>query len=53
MESEQQKPGSEASDRQVVDSQTLLRGQKQLVIQHGDEVYRLILTRNNRLILQK
>ena len=36
-----------------VDSAELLRGERQVVIRHGDESYRLILTRNGRLILQK
>ncbi|TWT37593.1 Hemin uptake protein hemP [Posidoniimonas corsicana] len=30
-----------------------MRGQKQLIIRHDGESYRLIVTRNNRLILQK
>lgn len=43
-----------ASDSvRVIDSETLFQGQKLVVIQHEGEDYRLILTRNNRLILQK
>lgn len=34
-------------------SDELLRGARQLRILHGGEVYRLVLTRNNKLILQK
>lgn len=36
-----------------VESEQLFEGQKQLIIRHAGEQYRLILTRNNRLILQK
>lgn len=35
------------------ESQELFRGSKIVVIQHAGETYRLLLTRNNRLILQK
>ena len=31
----------------------LLHGEREVLIRHGDEVYRLCLTRNNKLILQK
>lgn len=34
-------------------SDDLFQGQKTLVIRHGGEIYRLSVTRNNRLILQK
>lgn len=37
----------------AVCSEELLRGGRQLEIVHGNEVYRLVLTRNNKLILQK
>jgi hemin uptake protein HemP len=35
------------------ESQDLFRGSRVVVIQHAGETYRLLLTRNNRLILQK
>jgi hemin uptake protein HemP len=35
------------------DSADLLRGEREVRIRHADEVYRLRLTRNNKLILQK
>ena len=35
------------------DSASLLRGEKEVLIRHGGEVYRLRLTRNDKLILQK
>ncbi|MBV9824955.1 MAG: hemin uptake protein HemP [Alphaproteobacteria bacterium] len=37
----------------VVSSTELLRGGRELLIQHGQERYRLILTRSNKLILTK
>ena len=36
-----------------VASEELLRGETELLIRHGDELYRLKLTRNGKLILQK
>lgn len=36
-----------------IDSCDLLRGESELLIRHGDELYRLKLTRNGKLILQK
>lgn len=36
-----------------VDSSELLCGESELHIRHGDELYRLKLTRNGKLILQK
>ena len=37
----------------VVRSDHLLQGHRELRIVHGSEVYRLLVTRNNKLILQK
>jgi hemin uptake protein HemP len=37
----------------LLDSRTLFAGASQLWIRHGGELYRLQLTRNNRLILIK
>jgi hemin uptake protein HemP len=37
----------------VVQSEELLHGQREVQIVHGTEVYRLLVTRNNKLILQK
>lgn len=37
----------------VYRSQDLLQGKRELFILHGNEVYHLIRTRNNKLILQK
>lgn len=36
-----------------VTSNELLRGENELLIRHGDDLYRLKLTRNGKLILQK
>ncbi|MBN1511769.1 MAG: hemin uptake protein HemP [Phycisphaerae bacterium] len=37
----------------VVDSRTLFRGRQEIQIRHEDEIYRLRVTRNGRLILNK
>ena len=37
----------------TVTSEQLLGGRRQLIIQHGDERYRLMLTRSNKLTLTK
>ena len=42
-------PGSSGE----VDSSRLLHGQRELLIRHGSEVYRLRHTRNDKLILTK
>jgi hemin uptake protein HemP len=36
-----------------ISSEELFRGARTLVITHAGEAYRLLITRNNRLILQK
>ena len=42
----------ESSPREY-DSSELLQGEKEVLIRHAGEVYRLRLTRNDKLILQK
>ena len=37
----------------VVDSATLMGGRRELLIRHGDDVYRLRITASNKLILTK
>ncbi|MCF7222560.1 hemin uptake protein HemP [Marilutibacter chinensis] len=37
----------------LLDSDALLRGTREVLIRHGDEVYRLRHTRNDKLILTK
>ena len=36
-----------------IESNDLFRGLKEIFIRHGDELYRLTITRNGKLILQK
>lgn len=36
-----------------IHSEELLRGRSRVMIQHGDQIYILLCTRNNRLILIK
>jgi hemin uptake protein HemP len=38
---------------QEFDSSTLFQGKREILIHHAGEVYRLRITRNDRLILQK
>ena len=44
---------SAADDMQTIRSEELFAGARVVLIQHADEIYRLMITRNNRLILQK
>ncbi len=37
----------------TIESKELLQGGREIHILHEDEVYRLLVTRNNKLILQK
>lgn len=48
-------PGQAASFERAgeVDSVRLLHGQRELLIRHGNEIYRLRHTRNDKLILTK
>ncbi len=41
------------SDIRILRSEDLLQGQREALIIHGDQVYRLLCTRNGKLILQK
>lgn len=40
-------------EARVVSSDELLQGSRELLIVHAGQVYRLLRTRNNKLILQK
>lgn len=42
-----------AVGKQTLDSGVLFAGSSEVVIAHGEEIYRLRLTRQNRLILTK
>ncbi len=44
---------SSGPSERTVDSASLLRGQRELIIRHGDDRYRLRLTASNKLILTK
>jgi len=44
--------GTDESDAEI-SSAELLRGRREILIRHGDDLYRLRLTRNGKLILQK
>jgi len=49
-------PGAAASapqDMREVDSRDLMQGHREIIIRHGEEAYRLSLTRSNKLILRK
>ena len=37
----------------VLDSEELFRGSREIVIQHGDRQYRLLVTKSGKLILNK
>jgi hemin uptake protein HemP len=53
------RPDSAASEKaapssaRTVRSEELLRGERLLLIEHAGEIYRLQVTRNGKLILQK
>ncbi|WP_231746545.1 hemin uptake protein HemP [Maioricimonas rarisocia] len=42
-----------AIDLRIVDSNELLRGDREVLIRHSDQIYRLRLTKSGKLILQK
>ena len=46
-------PRAQTNHHDVVDSRDLFRGKRELQISHEGEVYRLRVTRNGRLILNK
>ena len=46
-------PPAHAAGRRVLDVQELLGGQREVVLRHRSEEYRLRLTRNSKLILTK
>jgi hemin uptake protein HemP len=41
------------SDLGVLDSRDLLEGDREIAIRHGEEIYRLSVTRSGKLILHK
>jgi len=44
---------SEPRTEDILDSAALLKGQREVLIRHGDRVYRLRHTSNDKLILTK
>jgi len=46
-------PAAPARDEDALDSETLLKGQREVLIRHGDRIYRLRHTSNDKLILTK
>jgi hemin uptake protein HemP len=53
MPDEGSKPTSFLPEPRTIRSEDLLRGDKEVVILHEDQLYRLRRTRNGKLILQK
>ncbi|MBX9789574.1 MAG: hemin uptake protein HemP [Pirellulales bacterium] len=41
------------AEARILRSDDLLSGRREVIIEHGTEIYRLRLTRNGKLILQK
>ena len=52
-DNDQQEPFHIKQVVREITSTELLRGENELLIRHGEELYRLKLTRNGKLILQK
>jgi len=52
-EPDQQAESREDSTTQPIVASELLQGRQQVLIEHDGEFYRLVLTRNNKLLLQK
>lgn len=46
-------PSASPRDDDALDSETLLKGHREVLIRHGDRVYRLRHTSNDKLILTK
>ena len=54
-ENEQQAATDHASEQQakILRSEDIFEGRRQVFIAHGTEIYRLLHTKNGKLILQK
>lgn len=48
-----QPAGQDLPQQTTLNSTELLKGSKEVLIKHGEEIYRLRLTRNGKLILHK
>jgi hemin uptake protein HemP len=51
--SQQTPKDAEKAEPLTVSSDTLLAGRRELIIEHDNQRYRLLLTRSNKLILTK
>ena len=49
----QQREDADKAEPLTISSESLLGGRRQLIIRHGREQYRLLLTSSNKLILTK
>jgi hemin uptake protein HemP len=47
------KPEAAGGPPLVIDSATLMSGRREIVIRHGNDLYRLRITASNKLILTK
>jgi len=45
--------GRGAGEKRTIPSEEILRGDREVWIRHADAIYRLCVTRNGKLILQK
>ncbi len=50
---DQHEEDADKAEPLTISSEMLLAGRRQLIIQHGREQYRLLLTNSNKLILTK
>lgn len=46
-------PATANQTPRTLSSAEILQGEKRVLITHGEEIYRLLVTRNDKLILQK
>ena len=46
-------PDSKTAAKLVIPSEEILKGSREVLIRHADVIYRLCLTKNGKLILQK
>jgi len=53
MSEENPPPAAQRPGASPIDSEQLLQGQREVQIRHQGEIYRLLVTRNGKLILQK
>ena len=49
----EQRQGVDGTERRVVSADELLDGHREVWLRHGTDLYRLLVTRNGKLLLQK